>query len=75
MFHCFRPAKFACVDSIFSLGQFLLLPRRRQKTMLAIKVVKIDSKIIRLLPRSKSVKQPVELPKLFQSSDKVKINV
>jgi hypothetical protein len=48
-------------DLILSLSQFLLLPQQPLKMMLAIKVDKFDSKIIILLPQSKSVKQIVVL--------------
>jgi hypothetical protein len=46
MFHRFWQAKFAYEGSILSSSQFLLLPQRPLKTMLAIKVVKIYFKII-----------------------------
>ncbi len=39
--------------------QFLILPQQPLKMMLIIKLVKIDSKMIILIPRSKSVKQSV----------------
>ncbi len=50
VFHRFGQAKFAHGGSILSSGQFLLLPERPLETTLAIKVFKIDSKIIILLP-------------------------
>jgi hypothetical protein len=49
MFYGFRQAAFAYGDSI--LIQYLVLAQRPLKTTLAIKVVKIDSKIIILLPK------------------------
>ncbi len=55
MFHQVRQAKFAyggfSLETIFATAP----------TTLAIKVVKIDSNLIILLPRSKSVKQTVVL--------------
>jgi len=42
-FHRFGQAKFAYAGSILGLSQFMLLPL---KTMLDLKVVKIDSKVI-----------------------------
>ncbi len=41
-------AKFAYGGLILSFSQFLLLPQRPLKMMLALKVVKIDSKIFML---------------------------
>jgi hypothetical protein len=57
--HRFRQAKFGYGGLISSSSQFLILPYRPLKTSLAIKVIKNDSKIIILLPRSKLVKQSV----------------
>jgi hypothetical protein len=51
VFHQFRQAKFAYGGSILSLSQFLLLPQLPQKMEPASKVVKVDSKIIALLPK------------------------
>jgi hypothetical protein len=62
VFHQFRKAKFAYNGSILSSSQFLILPQQLLKMTLAIKVVKIDFKIIILPPRSKLVKQTVEKP-------------
>jgi hypothetical protein len=50
VFHRFRQAKFAYGGSILSSSQFLLLPQLPQKMELALKVVKVDSKIIVSLP-------------------------
>ncbi len=53
VFHQFRQTKFANGDSILSSSQFSLLPQRPQKTALTtstIQVVKMDSKIIILVP-------------------------
>ncbi len=50
VFHQFRPAKFVNGVLILSPSQFSLLPQLPQKTKLASKVVKNDSKIIILLP-------------------------
>jgi hypothetical protein len=60
VFHRFRQAKFAYGGLILSSSQFMLLLLWPLKMILAIKVVKIDSKIITLLPQSKLVKQTVE---------------
>ncbi len=57
VFHQFRQTKFAYGGSILSSSHFFLLPQRPLKTKLAIKVVKIDSKIIILPVWSESVKQ------------------
>jgi hypothetical protein len=57
VFHPFRQAKFSYGGSILSLSQCLLLPQLPLKTKLAIKEVKIDSKIIISLTCSKSAKQ------------------
>ncbi len=59
MFHQFKKAKFANGGSILSFSQFLLPTQWPQKMTLAIEVVKIDSKIIVLLPGSKLMKHPV----------------
>ncbi len=48
--HRFRQSKFAYGDSILSMSQLLLLPQQPLKATLAIKVVKIDSKVIISLP-------------------------
>jgi hypothetical protein len=50
VFHQFRQAKFAYGGSILSSSQFLLLAELPQKMELASKVVKVDSKLIILLP-------------------------
>jgi len=49
-FQGFGPAKFAYGGSVLGLSQFTLLPQLLIKTMLDLKVVKIDSKIIISLP-------------------------
>ncbi len=59
VFHRFRQSKFAYGGSILNLSQFSLLPQQPLKMTLAIKVVKIDSKLIISLLRSESVKQTV----------------
>ncbi len=46
VFHQFRQANFTNGGSILSSSQFLLLPQQPQKMMLALKLVKIYSKII-----------------------------
>ncbi len=46
VFHRFRQAKFAYGGLLLSPSQYLLLPKQPLKTMLTIKVVKIDLKII-----------------------------
>jgi len=46
----FWQAKFAYGGSILGSSQFTLLPQLPQKMMLDLKVVKIDTKIIILLP-------------------------
>jgi hypothetical protein len=56
LFHPFMQDKLAYGSSVLSLSQFWLLPKWPIKTLLATKVVKIDLKIIILLPWSKSVK-------------------
>jgi len=48
-FHGFGQAKFSNGGSVLSLSQFSILPQLPQKTMLASKGVKIDSKINKLL--------------------------
>jgi hypothetical protein len=50
VFHRFRQGKFAYGGSILSLSQFLLLSRVPQDMEVALKVVKIDSKIVISLP-------------------------
>jgi hypothetical protein len=49
LFHRFQQAKFPYGDLILSSSQFLLLTQRPLKIILAIKVVKSDSKIIILI--------------------------
>jgi hypothetical protein len=49
VFHGFGQAKFANGALILGSSQFLLLPQWPLKTMLAIKMVKINSKSIVLL--------------------------
>ncbi len=51
VFQGFSKAKFANGGSILSSSQFSILPQLAQKLKLASKVVKIDSKIIILLPK------------------------
>jgi len=46
VFHGFKQAKFAYGGLILGLSQFSLLPQLPLKTMLDLKMVKIDSKII-----------------------------
>jgi len=53
VFHRFRQAKFGYGGSILSQSQFLLILQRPLKTTLVMKVVKIDRKIIVVLPWSK----------------------
>jgi hypothetical protein len=53
VFQRFGQAIFEYVDLILSLNQFSLLPQSPLKTILAIKVVKIGSKISILLPSMK----------------------
>jgi hypothetical protein len=60
VFHWFRQAKFAHGGLILSSSQFLLLPQQPLNITLAVKVVKIDFKIIISLPKSKPAKQTVE---------------
>jgi hypothetical protein len=48
-FHRFGQAKFPNGGSVLGLSQFSILPQLPQKTMLVLKVVKIDSKISNLL--------------------------
>jgi len=50
VFHRFGQAKFAYGDLILSSSQFSLLPQRPLKMTHAVKVVKIDLKIIISLP-------------------------
>jgi len=54
-FHGFGQAKFAYGSLVIGSSQFTLLPPLPVKTKLNLKVVKIDSKIIISLPKSKSV--------------------
>jgi hypothetical protein len=51
VFQGFSKAKSANGGSILSSNQFLILPQLPQKIKLASKVVKVDSKIIILLPK------------------------
>ncbi len=51
VFQGFSKAKFANGGSILSSSQFSILPQLAQKIKLASKVVKIDTKIIILLPK------------------------
>jgi hypothetical protein len=51
VFRGFSKAKFANGGSILTSSQFLILPQLPQKMTLASKVVKIDPKIIVLLPK------------------------
>ncbi len=51
VFQGFSKAKFANGGSILSSSQFLILPQLPQKVKLALKVVKVDSKIIISLPK------------------------
>ena len=46
VFHRFGQAKFAYGGQVLGLSQLLLLPQLPEKTKLALKVVKINSKII-----------------------------
>jgi hypothetical protein len=59
-FHQYGQAKFAFGGSILSSSQFLLLPQLPQKTKVASKAVKNDSKVIISFPSSNSVKRTVE---------------
>ncbi len=61
VFHGFGQVKFADSGSILGSSQFSLLPHLPQKTMVSLKVVKIDSKIIILLCQSKSVIRSVPI--------------
>ncbi len=60
VFHQFRQVKFDFGGSIVSLRQFLLMPQQPLKMTLALKVVKMKSKIIFLLSWSKLAKQTVK---------------
>jgi hypothetical protein len=51
VFQGFSKAKSGNGGSILSSSQFLILPQLPQKIKLASKVVKVDSKIIILLPK------------------------
>ncbi len=51
VFQGFSKAKFTNGGSILSLSQFSILPQLAQKMKLALKAVKIDSKIIISLPK------------------------
>jgi hypothetical protein len=55
VFQGFSKAKSANGGSILSTSQFLILPQLPQKIKLASKVVKVDSKIIISILRSKSL--------------------
>ncbi len=57
VFHRFRLLKFAHGGLILSSSQFSLLTQPPLKTIIAIKGVKVDSKEIFSLPRSKSFKR------------------
>ncbi len=59
VFQRFRQAKFAYDGSIFRSSQYSMLTQRPLKVTLALKVVKIDSKIIIQIPGFKLVKQIV----------------
>ncbi len=61
VYHRFMQAKIAYGGSILSSSQFLLLSSGPLKLTLTIKVVKIDSKTVILLPWSKSMKQSLEM--------------
>jgi hypothetical protein len=51
VFQGFSKAKSANGGSILSWSQFLILPQPPQKIKLALKVAKVGSKIITLLPK------------------------
>ncbi len=55
LFQGFSKAKFAYGGSILSSSQFLILPQLPQKMRLTSKVVKIDPKIIILLPKKLTI--------------------
>ncbi len=59
VFHRFKQAKFENGGLTFSSSKFSILPQLPQKMEFASKGVKADSKIISLLPISKSVKLTV----------------
>jgi hypothetical protein len=59
-FYRFEQAKFAYGGSIISSSQFTILSKLPLKTVLDLKVVKIDSKIVILLHKSKSATHFVE---------------
>jgi len=63
VFHGFGRAKFAFGGSILGSSKFTHLPQLPLKTMLDLKVVKIDSKIIILLHLSESVTHSVPIYK------------
>jgi len=46
VFHGFGQTKFTYGGLVLGLSQFALLPQLPQKTMLDLKLVKIDSKLI-----------------------------
>ncbi len=65
VFHQFRQDKFVYRGLILSSSSYLLLPHLPQKIKLALKVVKIDTKIIISKSRSKSVKLFIVCPNLY----------
>ena len=58
-FHGLGQAEFACGGLVLGLNQFTLLPQLAPKMMLNLNVVKIDTKIIILICKSKSVTHSV----------------
>ncbi len=69
VFQRFRQAKFAYGGSFLNSNQFSLLSQLPQKVKLALKVVKIDSKIIISLLWCKSLKPAVYLDTNIVKSD------
>jgi hypothetical protein len=65
VFHRFRHPKFTYRGLILGSSQFFLLPQRPLKMTLAVKVVKIESKIIIFLPSSQMVKKPLGHIQIF----------
>jgi len=59
VFHGFGQAKFPHGGLVLDSSQFSLLPQLPQKMTLNLKMVKFNSKIIILLPKSKSVTHSV----------------
>ena len=59
MFHRFGQAKFAYGSQVSGSSQFRLLPQLPEKTKLALKVVKINKKVIISRHESKSVTHTV----------------